>query len=512
MRRSTWRQTGIWAVAIALALLMACSQDTTGNGNTGTADGGNANPDRGKQPAAAEEAPVVTALMGRGTDFPEENPVLDEIRKRSGIHLEVQTVLFSEEQTRLNTLLVSGQAPDFFNVNKQKLKELAENDVIMPLNDLLETHGQEVLADKGDHLEGPAYIDGNIYGIPRATGNSAVLAIRQDWLDTLGLEVPTTLEGYEEVLRAFTYDDPDGNGEDDTIGLGLGILYTEAWSHIFGAFGVPQYRYVMEGEQIVPWMLAPGYLDAVKYLNKLYHEGLIETEFATIPRLQLVEKLWNGKAGAWQAGAEGISTNWVTRYVEDPKPKFVYTAIKGPDGQGGSLKTHPEDSGNYTVINKKAKNPEAVMDVLNYLSSREGDTLTYYGIEGVHYRLADGQLAPIPPYDDAVALRNEGGFMYTELINRQDALKLELYTEETKHGNEVARTHTIDEVYLYELPQVQIDKGTMLSDMEAEFRAKAMMGERAGIDALYAKFKENFLREGGSKWIEQATEIYRNQQ
>ena len=47
-----------------------------------------------------------------------------------------------------------------------------------------------------------------------------MLWIRQDWLDNLKLEVPTTIDELEEVMRAFTEDDPDGNGQDDTYGLG----------------------------------------------------------------------------------------------------------------------------------------------------------------------------------------------------------------------------------------------------------------------------------------------------
>ena len=63
---------------------------------------------------------------------------------------------------------------------------------------------------------------GAIYRIPGdvAEPSCEVLWIRQDWLDNLKLEVPTTIDELEEVMRAFTEDDPDGNGQDDTYGLG----------------------------------------------------------------------------------------------------------------------------------------------------------------------------------------------------------------------------------------------------------------------------------------------------
>ncbi len=43
--------------------------------------------------------------------------------------------------------------------------------------------------------------------------------IRQDWLDNLGLEVPRTWDEMAAVAEAFVTQDPDGNGEDDTIGI-----------------------------------------------------------------------------------------------------------------------------------------------------------------------------------------------------------------------------------------------------------------------------------------------------
>lgn len=45
--------------------------------------------------------------------------------------------------------------------------------------------------------------------------------VRKDWLDKLGLDVPKTLDDVVEVARAFKNDDPDGNGVDDTWGLGV---------------------------------------------------------------------------------------------------------------------------------------------------------------------------------------------------------------------------------------------------------------------------------------------------
>ena len=45
-----------------------------------------------------------------------------------------------------------------------------------------------------------------------------LIIFRQDWLDKLGLKYPETLDDMKNVLIAFTNNDPDGNGKNDTYG------------------------------------------------------------------------------------------------------------------------------------------------------------------------------------------------------------------------------------------------------------------------------------------------------
>ena len=68
--------------------------------------------------------------------------------------------------------------------------------------------------------------DGHIYTIPfintSATGKMGFKQwINTKWLETLGMEIPTTVEEFKEVLIAFRDEDPNGNGEKDEIPLGI---------------------------------------------------------------------------------------------------------------------------------------------------------------------------------------------------------------------------------------------------------------------------------------------------
>ncbi|MFC4597416.1 extracellular solute-binding protein [Cohnella hongkongensis] len=497
---------------LILLFVTACS--SSGSGPTASPGGSASQPPASAGAPAQEPAdsPTVTILMKRDTDFPEDNPVIQEIRKRTGVNVQVESVVTADYGNRLNTLIVSGNSPDIFEVSKTSLKEMAGNGVIMPLDDVLKSNGSNLLENKGEYMKGPAAVDGKIYGIPYGWFPGNALAIRKDWLDNLGLEMPATLEEYEKVLRAFVNDDPDGNGLNDTIGLGLTFGANQTWTHLFTAFGVPFTRQALVDGKVVPWMLAPGYLDAIKYINKLYKEGLIDPEFATVPALQSYEKIWNGKVGAYNFNADGITQNWLTRYVEDPKPEFAYAVIKGPNGQGGYLKPVLEDSAPYTVISGKAKHPEAAMKVLDFLVSEEGYALTWAGLEGVHHKYNDkGEFEWISPYDDAEQLRNEGGYIYSRIMYRIGGLRDRLFNEVTLEARKMAMENTIDDVYLYELPKIQEEVGTILDDMEVEFRMVAITSN-GDLDAMYEDFKKKYLAEGGNQWIEQATEIYRAQE
>lgn len=60
------------------------------------------------------------------------------------------------------------------------------------------------------------------------------IVIRKDWLDNLGLSIPETPEELLEICRAFTEDDPDGNGKDDTWGISMTTDTQRILAHMWG--------------------------------------------------------------------------------------------------------------------------------------------------------------------------------------------------------------------------------------------------------------------------------------
>lgn len=72
---------------------------------------------------------------------------------------------------------------------------------------------------------------------------------RKDWADNLGLSAPTTTDEFYEMLKQFTENDPNGTGENDTIGLAdRGDLNSGAFKTVASWFGTPNNWGEKDGE------------------------------------------------------------------------------------------------------------------------------------------------------------------------------------------------------------------------------------------------------------------------
>lgn len=108
------------------------------------------------------------------------------------------------------------------------MDNLVVQDVIQPVDEYVEQYSTTYKQYLEEHPELKPYItagDGKMYGMTSARTPLGVanhgMWIRQDWLDNLGLDTPTTIDELNEVALAFTKNDPDGNGQDDTFGIGF---------------------------------------------------------------------------------------------------------------------------------------------------------------------------------------------------------------------------------------------------------------------------------------------------
>ena len=499
------------AVMMTAAALVGCGKSDAGVGNE---DAIESSEKSNIESGVENNEPVPLTLMYETVgNHPEQNMILEELEKR--LNLDITPIGVDPKdngfETRINLMVASGEVADILIVgNKATLGKYVQNGLVIGLNELLEEHGKETMENKKDILEGLGCIDGTIYGIPRGYSMPSLTVMRKDWLDKLGMEVPTTLEEYYEVLKAFRDKDPDGNGQNDTLPMGMILSDTRTYENIFYAYGLAgNNRFMYKDGKMTHTFLEEGYLEAAAYLNKLYHEKLIEPDFITIANMAEFEKLWNGQMGAFNFDIAGCTQNWLSRYVEDPAPEFVYTALAGPDGKAGTV-ANRKDIGPWACISSKCKNPEAAMKLLDYICSEEGNTLTFMGIEGRHFEMQGDIAEWIPPYNDAATARQEGVDAYTYINYRLKGWDYKRYNELTQQGIEMAESIGINYVENREDAELASELNQVLFDIQQEALAE-LVTSTGDLKQIWESYKEKWEEAGGMELLAQTEAIYKRE-
>ena len=344
----------------------------------------------------------------------EDNAQVKELEEATGIHLEWQTCASSDNvQEKLSTMFASGEMPDIIltgvssgnRYDKATEQALGEQRLVLSLNDYLDTVsvGYKQAFEEIDGLK--EYIttpDGNIYSLPNIDGSLHVqynmkLWINTQWLDNLGLDMPTTTEEFYEVMKAFKEKDANGNGDPNdeiplsTVTSGAGTQLDGFLMNPFQLTSETNKLYVDNGKVT----FAPaqeGYKEGLKYLNQLYAEGLLNPESFTQDKNNQVNVNEAGDEcviGAFLAQRPGYACDLSTEpYSKKWEQYQSLTPLAGPDGQCvASWNPYVMFQSGMTFISSSCTNPEAAFRLLDYIS-----TQTYrssLGIEGVHYELLD---------------------------------------------------------------------------------------------------------------------------
>lgn len=471
---------------------------------------------------AEEEVPEISWLLSVGNTADENNLVLQEIEKRIGVKINPIQCATGDFDTKLNSLIAARDLPDMFSIGLTDAKEFIAEGMLLPLDEYLEAYGQNILAKTGDILPTAEanQIDGNTYMLVSANaGYVNNYAVRVDWLENLGLEMPTDLDSLYDVLYAFTYDDPDQNGAQDTIGLVLTMTQNNQWEPIFGAFGIAyNANALLEDGTVTTYMKHPNYLKAIEYLRKLYQDGVMDPEFATMPAMTAHEALWTGRCGTYGFQFVGTTNNWYPgRYTfecpEDPAEIFGYTRIVGEDGIGGSPKRYVNTTSGF-VVASTAEHPEAVVKFIDFLFTPEGDELTYLGVEGVMWEWddeANGKYHRLPGYEDDAAHRAAGGFTFWCNVLGEDSIELRTMNALTQEAQAFDAQYAFDWPYLDTALEASSEYGSTLDEIVAEALAQLIV-TTGDVEAEYAAFVERWENEGGLEWEEEATQAYAGKQ
>ena len=464
--------------------------------------------------AMMEEEPVLKVYFTKGgfEAPPENDPIKAAIEEHTGIKLDWISPAEYAKQVWIMLADDPDEWPDIVELltptDPFRFWEEGALLDLTPYMDLMPAINELIPQRAMDYYK----VDGKQIAIPKWTTTKRYnLVMREDWLNNLSLEVPTTLEGFHDVAMAFTFNDPDKNGENDTYGIsGLGL---DSFDWVFGAFGVIMgetnwqapdthcniYFKDIDGV-LVPMATLPEMKEALTVLASWYADGIIDPEFASH-----TAAIWQDKA---EASRFGITTHWWNWEAQRevairntvPEASFIRVAPPiGPTGLSG-LRAVPEVVRAIGVM-ANSKHPELAAKLMDYMHTEQGMLTSYTGVEGLHWEIVDGKYLTMPQFD----LDNKWIQWYFLFENEQPLYKVETYLAPSRRGALLWNVVRDDADGL--VCQAQRDYKADLQALCAETFTQMIMGTKSLDD--FDAFVEEFMAKGGQEWADQVNAIYK---
>jgi putative aldouronate transport system substrate-binding protein len=354
---------------------------------------------------AAEEGPVSLTIFKTGSgDMPpkDQDVMRKELLERLNIEVNLVAIATGDYDQQLKIRIAGGNAPDIFQQgDKQALQTVVDQGVALPLDDYIpEMPNIQESYTELDFSKGT--VDGTLYAIAaRPFARYRSFWIRQDWLDNLNLEHPTNLEEFREVANAFTYEDPDGNGKDDTYAL-TGTTNGYFFDALFGAFGtvrtIEEGQWMIQGGMPLYSTADPRLKDAIGYIKTLIDDGVVDPELVANTTSSYWDKVYSGKSGIvydnmWRIIKKTFQETW-----QSINPDAEWVQVESPEGPGGRYDTGYDEastSGLYVFADHLAEEQrklDAALELFDYVTAGEGHKLVLFGVEGVHHEMEGDQL------------------------------------------------------------------------------------------------------------------------
>ena len=376
--------------AMLIAVLAGCgNNDGAGDSSTSPSSSPAASSSPGAPAGTASNAPNVPAgpakisiLNNMFGTFPADVDPNDNkwvnIFKEELPHIDIEWILApdgAEYTEMLNLLMGSGDFPDVFwggGVNGQ----WAEMGLLLEITDMHDRLYSNVYNFLTRDDLANTWYGGKQYGIKvinNGTQNPMLQYIRTDWLENLGMAMPKTLDELYDVLYAFTYGDPDGNGTDDTYGL-CGGMQSYSFSHLWSiwcSFDVLPNYWTTVGNEIIPDVIRPETKKALEYLRKLWADGLIDKDTLVIPNQNEIEaKGTQGLIGVTGMASGGMAGRAYPNMVAG-NPDARITELLPVPANGKIWLPLDRNGGKQYFITVACEYPEAVFELFNWAITQD---------------------------------------------------------------------------------------------------------------------------------------------
>lgn len=374
-------------LTIGLFLCVSCSVSKKGEGTS-------------------EEKITLTWYMRGDAERMSELEAIKEIERRTGIQIEFISPSENEDDS-FKLMLASGNLPDIIQwkyatyPSKGSVNSLYLDGIAVELTDLIKEYAPNLSAiyeKRPEILNEILTLDEKLLYFPKinpmltkeeiARKSTTGLIIRYDWLERLGLSMPTNIDEWYSVLKAFKNGDPNKNGLDDEIpfdGSGIGCFVA--------AFGILDDICLKDGKVV----FGPTQQEYKDYLNTMklwYDEELIGKDSLAASNFWMKENIMGNITGSFK----GLDNAWSVYLgkLQEKDESALFAAVPWPMDKNGVKYTVREDMATHlnqdiTIISSNCKYPEKAVELIDFFYSEEGETLMQWGIEGQTFEVVNGE-------------------------------------------------------------------------------------------------------------------------
>lgn len=397
----------VMALAGMMLLTSACASNSTDPGSSSTA---------ASTKPSASVGPVALKIMAMH-DQPDisvtDAKFIGELEKKNNVKLTFDIPPVTGYKERLQLMLASGEYPDvvfFENTTDQAFQNAVRDGILIPVNDYLKSAAnlnKYTYQASWDQLK--VNQDGKIYGLPRTSVvRNDGYWVRKDWLKNVGFAIPAngeiTIAQFEEILKKFTFNDPDKNGKNDTYGYAGAYNGRKVLDPVLtGPFGLMGWQKATGGEYefMNPMYDQKGdaFKKALAFSGRLYKEGVFDPDSATNDGTKQRERFWRGLTGVYPGFAGHYTWHLPEMQKQQPNAELTFVHVQNEKGEvkGGNLATSPTGLWGFWAITKNAKNPQKVVELFDSWLSDEMWPVVVDGFEGQDYTLTNGEKKAITP-------------------------------------------------------------------------------------------------------------------
>lgn len=325
---------------------------------------------------------------------------------------------------KLGVSLASGDIPDIVRVNASQLRVLSNAGLIQDLSEVYDQYAtpltRKVLSEEGAGPFETATLDGKLMAIPETNSSiegAMFLWIRTDWLERLGLKPPQTMAEVLAISKAFTEQDPDGNGKHDTYGL---AATKYLWDPVMGLTGFmagygayPGIWIKDKTGKLVYGGIQPEVKHALQVLQDLYRTGQIDREFAFKDGVKASDWIEQEQVGMMYGEQWG---SFLVQLSREHNPQAEWQAFPLVSESGAPPKVPlPFSTNQFLAVKRGVEHPEALIKLINlHLEKNWGATSEverYYNAPQAVWKLSP--VTPFPVQKNLEAFRELETFRRT---------------------------------------------------------------------------------------------------